>query len=196
MIGRLSGRLLAKHPPTLLVDVGGVGYELEAPMSTIFELPAPGSTVTLLTHLLVREDAQLLFGFGTEAERDTFRKLIRISGIGARIALALLSGMSVSELGQAVGSQDSARLMRVPGIGRKTAERLLLELKGKALASASGLEAGADDTPGATGVAEVSRALIALGYSEREAAAASRDLAPDVDVSEGIRQALKALSRS
>ena len=192
MIGRLSGKLLAKRPPALLVDVGGVGYEIEAPMSTVFELPAIGSPVTLLTHLVVREDAHLLFGFGTEAERDAFRQLIRISGVGARIALALLSGMSVDELGRAVATQDASRLTRVPGIGKKTAERLLLELKGRFAPPAD----GAGHTPPDAALADVVHALVALGYSEREADAASRKLPPGVDVSDGIRQALKSLVKA
>src|SRR5690606_31575643 len=192
MIGRLSGKLLAKRPPALLVDVGGVGYEVDAPMSTIFELPAIGQPVVLLTHLVVRDDAHLLFGFGTEAERDAFRQLIRISGVGARIALAVLSGMSVEELGQAVAGQDASRLTRVPGIGKKTAERLLLELKGRFVASHA-IE-GASAPGGA--LADVAHALVALGYSEREAEAASRRLPPGVDVSEGIRQALKSLVKA
>ncbi|MFA7503103.1 MAG: Holliday junction branch migration protein RuvA [Burkholderiaceae bacterium] len=192
MIGRLSGKLLAKRPPDLLVDVGGVGYEVEAPMSTIFELPAIGQPVTLLTHLVVRDDAHLLFGFGTEAERDAFRQLIRISGVGARIALSLLSGMSVDELRRAVGAQDAARLTRVPGIGKKTAERLLLELKGRFAASPDGAGPASPDST----LADVVHALAALGYSEREAEAASRKLPPGIDVSDGIRQALKSLVRA
>lgn len=192
MIGRLSGKLLAKRPPTLLVDVGGVGYEVEAPMSTIFELPSIGAQITLLTHLVVRDDAHLLFGFGTEPERDAFRQLIRISGVGARIALAVLSGMSVDELGRAVSTQDATRLTRVPGIGKKTAERLLLELKGRFAAPL-----GADGVAApAAALADVAHALVALGYSERDADAASRKLSPDVDVSDGIRQALKSLVKS
>lgn len=192
MIGRLSGKLVAKRPPTLLVDVGGVGYEVEAPMSTVFELPPIGEPVSLLTHLVVREDAHLLFGFRTEAERDAFRQLIRVSGVGARIALSLLSGMSVEELGRAVAAQDAARLTRVPGIGKKTAERLLLELKGRIVAPRD--EHG-EATP-AGGLADVTHALVALGYSEREADAASRKLPAGIDVSDGIRQALKSLVKA
>ncbi len=192
MIGRLSGKLLAKRPPTLLLDVGGVGYEVEAPMSTIFELPAIGQPVSLLTHLVVRDDAHLLFGFGTEGERDAFRQLIRISGVGARIALSLLSGMSVDELGRAIAAQDAARLTRVPGIGKKTAERLLLELKGRF--ATPGIEPGA--APPDAALADVAHALVALGYSEREADAASRKLPAGIDVSDGIRQALKSLVKA
>jgi Holliday junction DNA helicase RuvA len=192
MIGRLSGQLLEKTPPTVLVDVGGVGYEVDVPMSSFYELPEVGARVVLLTEFIVREDAQLLYGFLTAAERDTFRLLIRISGVGPRTALAVLSGMSVADLTQAVSLQESARLLKVPGIGKKTAERLLLELKGKlapALPSATGSAATVDAG------ADIVRALIALGYSEREAQSALRGLAPDVSVSEGIRQALRQLGK-
>jgi holliday junction DNA helicase RuvA len=191
MIGRLSGLLADKSsPPQVLLDVGGVGYELDVPMSSFFNLPATGERITLLTHFVVREDAQLLFGFLTAAERETFRQLIKISGIGPRMALSLLSGLSVGELAQAVTAQDASRLVKVPGIGKKTAERLLLELKGKL---------GADlGPPGAAVVSDVQadivQALVALGYNDREAQAASRRLAPGIGVSEGIKQALKALS--
>lgn len=190
MIGRLSGKLVAKRPPTLLVDVGGVGYEVEAPMSTIFELPPVGEPVSLLTHLVVRDDAHLLFGFRTEDERDAFRQLIRVSGVGARIALSLLSGMSVEELGRAVATQDVARLTRVPGIGKKTAERLLLELRGKL-----GAELDVAAAPVAGGQADILNALISLGYSSAESQKALKSLPPDVDVAEGIRLALKSLAR-
>ena len=191
MIGRLHGTLLEKSPPQLLVDCAGVGYEVDVPMSTLYKLPPTGHTVTLLTHLAVREDAHQLFGFATASERDAFRALIRISGVGARIALALLSGLSVDELAQAVAAQDAARLTRVPGIGKKTAERLLLELRGKLgpdLARAGG---GAQ-----AGQADVLQALLALGYSEREAAAAVARLDPGCGVDDGIRQALKILAKA
>ena len=192
MIGRLHGTLLDKTPPQLLVDCGGVGYEVDVPMSTLYKLPALGQPVTLLTHLAVREDAHQLYGFATAAERDAFRALIRISGVGARIALALLSGLSVDELAQAVTAQDSARLTRVPGIGKKTAERLLLELKGKLGADLGGSGAArpADDSQG-----DIAQALLALGYNEREAQAALKALPPGIGVSEGIKLALKALNR-
>lgn len=191
MIGRLSGRLLRKQPPQVLLDVGGVAYEVDVPMSTFYDLPAVGEAAVLHTHLVVREDAHILFGFGTEDERSAFRLLIRISGIGARTALSVLSGLSVAELGQAVALQESGRLTKVPGIGKKTAERLLLELKGKL----------ADALPGAgaqnTGVpSDILHALLGLGYSEKEALAAVRTLPEGVAVSEGIRAALKALARS
>jgi len=192
MIGRLVGRLVAKHPPQVTLDVGGVGYELDVPMSTFYNLPATGDAATLYTHLVVREDAHALYGFASLEERSVFRQLIRISGIGARTALALLSGLSVAELAQSVATQDSARLTKVPGIGKKTAERLLLELRGKL----------AEALPGAGGAApagtatDILNALLALGYSEKEAAAATKTLPPGVSVAEGIRAALKALAKS
>jgi Holliday junction DNA helicase RuvA len=177
----------------VLVDVGGVGYEVDVPMSSFYDLPEIGTRVVLLTEFIVREDAQLLYGFLTAPERDTFRQLIRISGVGPRTALAVLSGMSVADLTQAVALQESARLLKVPGIGKKTAERLLLELKGKlapALPHAPGTAVTVD-----AGV-DIVRALIALGYSEREAQAALRGLPPDVSVSDGIRQALRQLGKN
>ncbi len=191
MIGRLSGTLADKAPPQILVDVHGVGYELDVPMSTFYNLPALGETVTLLTHFVVREDAQVLFGFLTAAERATFRELVKISGVGPRTALAILSGLSVAELSQAVARQDGARLVKVPGIGKKTAERLLLELKGKLgpdLAAPSGT--APSDTQ-----ADIAQALQALGYNEREAQAALKALPADVGVADGIKLALKALNK-
>ena len=188
MIGRLAGKLVSKNPPQVLLDVQGVGYEVEVPMSTFYSLPATGESVTLLTHLVVREDAHVLYGFATPEERAAFRQLIRISGVGARTALSVLSGLSVGELASAVAMQDAARLTKVPGIGKKTAERLLLELKGKLQESASGpvREKGSD----------VLNALLSLGYSEKEALQAVKGLAPGISVSEGIRAALKALAKS
>ncbi|MGA0796534.1 MAG: Holliday junction branch migration protein RuvA [Quisquiliibacterium sp.] len=192
MIGRLSGTLLEKTPPTLLVDAGGVGYLVDVPMSTFYDLPAIGERVALLTHHVVREDAHLLYGFLTAAERDAFRQLVRSSGVGPRTALAVLSGMSVADLSQAVTLQESARLTRVPGIGKKTAERLMLELTGKL-----GPELALSGTPAADdSSADVMHALLALGYSEREVATAVKQIGPDVGVSEGIKQALKQLARS
>ncbi len=191
MIGRLRGTLVDKRPPSVVIDVAGVGYEVDVPMSTYYDLPALSEPVTLLTHMVVREDAQLLFGFLSEAERTTFRQLIRITGVGARMALGILSGLSVTELSVAIADQDSARLTRVPGIGRKTADRLLLELKGKldvSVASVSGAspaDAGAD----------ILNALLALGYSEREARAATQKLPAETGVSDGIRLALKQLAK-
>ncbi|MCW5606429.1 MAG: Holliday junction branch migration protein RuvA [Burkholderiales bacterium] len=191
MIGRISGKLVAKHPPQILVDVRGVGYEIDVPMSTLYQLPAAGEEVTLLTHLLVREDAHHLYGFATEQERGAFRQLLRITGVGARTALAVLSGMSVADLHQAVSTQDSGRLTKVPGIGKKTAERLLLELRDKLdheVAVTAAVDAG---NPGN----DVVNALLALGYNDKEAAWAIRQLPPGTGVTEGIRQALKLLSK-
>ncbi|MBI3371622.1 MAG: Holliday junction branch migration protein RuvA [Betaproteobacteria bacterium] len=193
MIGRLSGVLVAKNPPQILVDAGGVGYEIDVPMSTFFNLPATGEKVVLATHLVVREDAHVLYGFATEDERATFRQLIRISGVGARTALSLLSGLSVAELRQAVVMQEPGRLTKVPGIGKKTAERLLLELKGKIAEPLPGAGT-ASRAPPAT--SDILNALLALGYSEREALPAVKQLPADTGVSEGIRQALKALAKS
>ena len=190
MIGRLTGLLVEKSPPQVLIDVGGVGYEVDVPMSSFYNLPALGERTTLLTHFIVREDAQLLFGFLTQAERATFRQLIKISGVGPRMALSLLSGLSVADLTQAVAQQQAARLVKVPGIGKKTAERLLLELKGK-LAPDLGLPGS---VPTSDAQIDISQALIALGYSEREAGAVLKTLPPDVGVSEGIKLALKSLS--
>ena len=188
MIGRLAGVLLEKNPPQLLLDVQGVAYEVDVPMSTLYALPAVGEPVTLFTHLVVREDAHNLYGFFTLDERSAFRQLIRISGIGARTALAVLSGMSVSDLAHAVAAQDAARLTRIPGIGKKTAERLLLELKGK-LAEATG-------EPASRLGADVVHALVALGYSEKEAQFAVKNLDGGLSVTDGIRQALKVLSKA
>jgi Holliday junction DNA helicase RuvA len=193
MIGRLHGTLLDKRPPTLLVDVGGVGYEVDVPMSTFYDLPAAGERITLLTQQVVREDAHLLYGFLRADERDAFRQLVRISGVGPRTALAVLSGMSVADLAQAVAMQESGRLQKVPGIGKKTAERLLLELKGK-LAPEVGT-AGTAAAGGEAGI-DVLHALLALGYSEREASATIRQLPPGTAVSDGIKQALKLLAKS
>ena len=191
MIGRLSGLLAGKAPPQVLVDVGGVGYEVDVPMSTFFNLPALGERVSLLTHFVVREDAQVLFGFLTAPERDAFRLLVKISGVGPRTALSVLSGLSVAELAQAVSLQDSGRLVKVPGIGKKTAERLLLELKGKLAPDlgAPGAAAASDAQ------ADIVQALMALGYNERDAAAALKALPSDVGVADGIKLALKSLSR-
>ena len=187
MIGRLTGKLAGKHPPQVLVDCNGVAYELDVPMSTFYNLPAVGDPVTLHTHLVVREDIQALYGFGTLEERAAFRQLLKISGIGARTALSLLSGLSVAELAQAVALQEAARLTKIPGIGRKTAERLLLELKGK-LADAKPTPAG--------GASDVLNALLGLGYSEKEALVALKGLPPGIPVTDGIRAALKALAKS
>ncbi|OIQ88509.1 holliday junction ATP-dependent DNA helicase RuvA [mine drainage metagenome] len=194
MIGRLTGMLLEKNPPQILVDVNGVGYEVEVPMSTFYNLPATGERVTLHTQFVVREDAQLLYGFLTERERATFRLLLKVNGIGAKSALGILSGMSVEDLAQAIALQQAALLVRIPGIGKKTAERLLLELKDKlglefitAQSTGGQPEAGGND---------ILNALLALGYNEREALAAVRQLPAGLSVSDGIRQALKSLSKA
>ncbi len=192
MIGRLQGKLIEKAPPQILIDVNGVGYEVDVPMSTFCNLPTEGQPLTLLTHMVVREDAQLLYGFATASERQAFRALIRISGVGPRIALAVLSGMSPNDLADAVEQNNIGLLTRVPGIGKKTAERLVLELKGKLNGSAfaSTLGATASDVHN-----DIVSALLALGYSEREAQSAVRQLPPDVTVNDGIRLTLKALAR-
>lgn len=189
MIGRIAGTLIAKHPPQVIVDAHGVGYEIDVPMSSFYDLPEIGKPVTLLTHMVVREDAQLLYGFATESERATFRELIKVSGVGPRIALAVLSGLSVEHLAQAVATQQALLLTRVPGIGKKTAERLILELKGK-LANAIGPGAAC-----ATGNVDIVNALLALGYSEKEALAATKGIAAGGSVSDGIRAALKQLAK-
>jgi Holliday junction DNA helicase RuvA len=193
MIGRLTGKLVEKNPPQILLDVQGVAYEVDVPMSTFYNLPGVGEPITLLTHLIVREDAHLLFGFASENERRAFRQLIRISGVGARTALSVLSGLSVAELAQTVTMQDAGRLTKIPGIGKKTAERLLLELKDKL---------GADVTT-AIGVhrpapvaSDVLNALISLGYSDKEALHAVKQLPEGVAVADGIKQALKLLAKA
>ena len=197
MIGRITGTLIEKNPPSITVDVQGLGYEVDVPMSTFYNLPATGEKVSLHTHLIVREDGHYLYGFASQDERAAFRQLLKISGIGARTALAVLSGMSVTELAQAVTLQEAGQLTKVPGIGKKTAERLLLELRDrlpKTLAM-SGAKVGAGDTA-SDAVSDIMNALLALGYNEREALTAMKGLAPDVSVSDGIRAALKLLSKS
>lgn len=190
MIGRLTGTLYEKSPPRIGLDVHGVGYEIDVSMATFYNLPEVGAEVTLLIQQVVREDAHLLYGFSTAEERATFRELIKVTGIGARMALAVLSGMTVSDLALAISTQETARLVRIPGIGKKTAERLLLEMKGKL---------GADLTSGThalvTSHGDILAALTALGYSEKECATAVKSLPDGVDVSEGIRLALKHLAR-
>jgi Holliday junction DNA helicase RuvA len=192
MIGRIAGTLIEKHPPQLLVDCHGVGYQVDVPMSTFYNLPPTGQPVTLLTQLIVREDAHLLFGFGSATERDAFRELIKITGVGARMALAVLSGLSVGELAQAVTLQEAGRLTRIPGIGKKTAERLLLELKGKLGAELGHAPGGvvAHDSN-----ADILNALQALGYSDKEATLAVKQVPAGTGVSDGIKLALKALSK-
>lgn len=189
MIGRIQGTLIESNPPQVLVDVHGIGYEVDVPMSTFYNLPGLGEKVTLLTHMVVREDAQLLYGFLTAPERDCFRQLLKVTGIGARTALAILSGMSVEMLVQAVAMQEVGILTKVPGIGKKTAERLILELKDK-LGSAI-ISSGV--TAASSAVADVIKALVSLGYSEREATQAAKKLPEDIDLSEGIRLALQGM---
>ena len=193
MIGRLTGTLLEKNPPIVTMDVHGVGYEVGVPMSTFYNLPATGEKVSLFTHFVVREDGQFLYGFLTEPERAAFRQLLKITGVGARTALAVLSGLSVNELAQAVTMQEAGRLVKIPGIGKKTAERLLLELRDKLPKST--VISSATPTVADTG-SDILNALIALGYSEREAVAAMKHLPEGATVSDGIRQALKLLSRA
>ena len=191
MIGRLSGTILEKQPPLVLLDVQGVAYEVDVPMSTFYQLPATGTKVTLHTHLLVREDAHLLYGFATESERVAFRQLLKISGIGARTALSVLSGLTVDELYKAVAVEDVARLIKIPGIGRKTAERLLLELRDKLDAGLATISAARPQSSRGDAL----HALIALGYSDKEANAALGRLDAALPVPEAIRQALKLLSK-
>jgi Holliday junction DNA helicase RuvA len=193
MIGRITGILIEKNPPQITVDVQGVGYELEVPMSTFYDLPAAGERVSLCTHLLVREDAHCLYGFGSEEERAAFRQLLKISGVGARTALAVLSGLSVPELAQAVVMQEAGRLVKIPGIGKKTAERLLLELRDKL---PKNLAVSAAAAPAAAAGSDILNALLALGYNEREALSALKQLPAGAGVSDGIRQALKMLSKA
>ena len=193
MIGRITGILVEKRPPQIVVDVGGVGYELDVSMATFYNLPALGEKVSLHTHLAIREDAHLLFGFGSETERRVFRELIKVSGIGAKTALAVLSGLSVEDLAAAVAAQETGRLVKTPGIGKKTAERLLLELKGKldfvgVLPTAGSGAARASD--------DVRQALLALGYNDKEAEHVLKQVPADLPVSEAIRQALKLLSKA
>jgi Holliday junction DNA helicase RuvA len=191
MIGRITGTLAAKQPPQVLVDCNGVGYEIDVPMSTFYNLPALGEKISLLTHMAIREDAHLLYGFGSEIERAAFRELLKVSGIGAKTALSVLSGLSVNDLSAAIAAQEIGRIVKVPGIGKKTAERLLLELKGRpvfagAISAVAGEMSVSDD---------VRQALLALGYNDKETAAAMQKLPADLPVSDAIRQALKLLSK-
>jgi len=191
MIGKLTGTLGDKNPPQVLVDCNGVGYEVDVPMSTFYNLPGVGEKVSLLTHFVVREDAQVLYGFGSGGEREAFRQLIKISGVGPRTALSVLSGMSVADIAQAVTAQDAGRLVKVPGIGKKTAERLLLELKGK-FGPDLGAATGGTQSDAQT---DILQALVALGYSDKEASMSLKALPQDVAVSEGIKLALRALNK-
>ncbi|ABE50620.1 Holliday junction branch migration protein RuvA [Methylobacillus flagellatus] len=194
MIARLSGILVEKTPPQVVIDCHGVGYECEVPMSTFYNLPATGEKVVLLTQFIVREDAQLLYGFGSDQERATFRQLLKVNGVGAKSALAILSGLSVDDLAQAVALQETGLLIKVPGIGKKTAERLLLELKDKF--AIDGGTALAGSNPAKSASSDVLNALLALGYNEREALAAVKQLPADIAVAEGIKLSLKSLSKT
>jgi len=193
MIGRLSGTLLEKNPPQIVLDVQGVGYEVDVPMSTFYNLPALNENVVLHTQLIVREDAHLLFGFLTHEERIAFRQLLKISGVGPKLALSVLSGLSIADLAAAVANKDANRLTKIPGVGKKTAERLLLELQGKFTVSVVG---SAQGSAVASSSNDIINALLALGYNEKEADWAAKQLPKDVDVSGGIRQALKLLSKA
>jgi holliday junction DNA helicase RuvA len=192
MIGRLTGLIAEKNPPQIVLDVNGVGYELDVPMSTFYNLPGVGEKTTLLTHFAVREDGHYLYGFLSEAERFAFRQLLKISGIGARTALSVLSGLSVGDLAAAVARQEVGRLIKVPGIGKKTAERLLLELKGK-LAETTGVSLGGAVVIDARD--DILNALLSLGYNDKEASSALKQLPAEIGTSDGIRQALKLLSK-
>lgn len=195
MIGRVTGTLVEKTPPQILVETaGGVGYDIDVPMSTFYQLPKTGEKVSLLTHMVVREDAQLLYGFGSEEERATFRQLLKVSGVGPKVALSVLSGLSVADLAHAVAMQESGRLTKVPGIGKKTAERLLLELKGKLHADVRIAVGGSTEPAPAT--QDILNALLALGYSDKEALVAIKQLPKEIAVADGIRQALKLLSKN
>ena len=189
MISRLTGKLVEKHPPQIVIDVNGVGYEVDVSMQTFYALPPLNEQVQLYTQLVVREDAHLLFGFASAAERATFRQLVKVSGIGAKTALGILSAMNADELAQAVAEEDVKRLSSAPGIGKKTAERMILELRGKLVAENGGglfaPAAVADESE------DVVHTLLALGYNEREAKAAVKGIPAGTDVSEGVRLALK-----
>ena len=191
MIARLNGTLIEKSPPQVIVDCNGVGYEVEVPMSTFYNLPEIGNKIQLLIHFVVREDAQLLYGFGSEQEKSTFKQLLKVNGIGAKSALSILSGVSIDDLVEAVNRQEVGMLTRVPGIGKKTAERLLLELKDKFAISGSTTTTSMPKSASY----DVLNALIALGYNEREAGVAVKLLPKEVGVADGIKQALKSLSK-
>jgi holliday junction DNA helicase RuvA len=193
MIGRITGLLVEKNPPQIVVSCQGVGYEIDVPMSTFYLLPRTGEEVTLLTHQVVREDAHLLFGFLTAGERTVFRQLLKVSGVGPKVALSVLSGLSVDDLSSAIAAGDAARLTKVPGVGKKTAERLVLELRDR-LPMAVGV-VRADGKANAAG-GDVVNALLGLGYNEREAAAAVKQLPAELQLADAIRQALKLLSKT
>ncbi|MFA6969878.1 MAG: Holliday junction branch migration protein RuvA [Gallionella sp.] len=193
MIGRLTGILLEKNPPQILLDVQGVGYELDVPMSTFYNLPALHEKVVLHTQLIVREDAHLLYGFLSHEERIAFRLLLKISGVGPKLALSVLSGLSLNDLAEAVTNKEAGRLVKIPGVGKKTAERLLLELEGKFTATGAAAVQGAATTSAGS---DIINALQALGYNDKEAGWAAKQLPKEVGVSDGIRQALKLLSKA
>ena len=190
MIGRIQGKILEKIPPYILVDCNGVGYEIEVPMTTFYDLPEVGSEVELLTHFLVREDAQLLFGFATDKERIIFRKLLKVNGIGAKASLSILGGMTVNELTHSIQTQDVNSLTKIPGVGKKTAERLILELKDKF----SDTEFAASKNQGSSELSDIQNALLALGYNQKDILTVTKDLDENVTVNDGIKQALKLLS--
>ena len=190
MIGRIQGKILEKIPPHILVDCNGVGYEIEVPMTTFYDLPEVGREVVLLTHFLVREDAQLLFGFATDQERIIFRKLLKVNGIGAKASLSILGGMSVNELTHSIQTQDVNSLTKIPGIGKKTAERLILELKDKF----SDTEFASSKNQGSSELSDIQNALLALGYNQKDILTVTKDLDANVTVNDGIKQALKLLS--
>ncbi|MBT6232396.1 Holliday junction branch migration protein RuvA [Methylophilaceae bacterium] len=190
MIGRIKGRILEKIPPHILIDCNGVGYEIEVPMTTFYDLPEVGSEVTLLTHFLVREDAQLLFGFATDQERIIFRKLLKVNGIGAKASLSILGGMTVQELTHTIQAQDVTSLTKIPGVGKKTAERLILELKDKFSDSEFKLTSNANSTE----MSDIQNALSALGYNQKDIVIVTKDLDKNISVNEGIKKALKLLS--
>jgi holliday junction DNA helicase RuvA len=191
MIGRITGKLAEKHPPQVVIDAHGVGYEIDVPMSTFYNLPATGEMVMLHTQLIVREDAQLLYGFGTEEERKVFRQLLKISGVGPKLALSVLSGLSIGDLAHAVASKEAGRLTKIPGVGKKTAERLLLELKDKLDVAIT----GRTEKPTSAGD-DAMNALLALGYNDREAQQALKHIPEGLSLSESIRAALKSLSKA
>ena len=192
MIGRIKGYLVEKTPPFILLDAQGVGYEIEVPMTTFFNLPEVGSEITLLTHLVVREDAHLLFGFATHIERQMFRQLIKINGIGAKVALSILSSIESNELANAIKTDDTNILIKIPGIGKKTAERLVLELKKKI----KDLDVTKSSKILVTNIDDIENALISLGYSNRDAAIAIKSLPDNISINDGIRQALKSLAKN
>ena len=190
MIGRIQGKILEKIPPHILIDCNGVGYEIEVPMTTFYDLPEVGNEVVLLTHFLVREDAQLLFGFATDQERIIFRKLLKVNGIGAKASLSILGGMTTNELTHSIQTQDVNSLIKIPGVGKKTAERLILELKDKF----SYTEFASSKHQGSSELSDIQNALLALGYNQKDILTVTKDLEENVSVNDGIKIALKLLS--